>query len=154
MKTKTLLLVLVIGMTAVSCTNDYEFFDDGWESQSWETTLNQLIFQNASLYANSELFLKDYREININIIDSTSLINKDSRFPVLTGPMITLVPFEFLEFESLMCHVKASHIKNLLKFSLAHKSELVAISLKWVSKDDGNISSIALFDKKKWTTNL
>lgn len=147
MKTKILLLTVAIGMTAVSCTNDYEFFDDGWESQSWEISLNQMVSQNVSLYSNSDLFLKDYQEININSLDSTSFINIEAKFPVLTGNHICLVPFAFIDFDTTMCHVKAFHIKNLIRYSMDHKSELTAVKLTWESQD-GSFTSIALFDKK------
>ena len=147
MKTKTLLLALVIGMTAVSCTNDYEFFDDGWESQSWETSLNQMVSQNVSLYSNNEIFLKDYREIDIKSLDSTSFINKDAKFPVFSGNHISLVPFAFINHDTIMSHVKAFHVKNLVNYSMDHKSELTAVKLTWESAD-GPFTSIALFDKK------
>lgn len=147
MKTKKLILTLTIGLSVISCSNDYEFFDDGWESQSWETSLNQMVSQNVSLYSNSDLFLKDYQEININSLDSTSFINIDAKFPVLTGNHICLVPFAFIDFDTTMCHVKAFHIKNLIRYSMDHKSELTAVKLTWESQD-GSFTSIALFDKK------
>lgn len=147
MKTKTILLTLTIGMSIASCSNDYEFYDDGWESQSWETSLNQMVSQNVSLYSNSEIFLKDYQVIDINTLDSTSFINFNAKFPVLTGNKVCLVPFAFIDFDTTMCHVKAFHIKNLIRYSMDHKSELIAVKLKWES-NEGPFNSIALFDKK------
>ena len=147
MKTNKMILTLTIGLSIVSCTNDYEFFDDGWESQSWETSLNQMVSQNVSLYSNNEIFLKDYREIDIKSLDSTSFINKDAKFPVFSGNHISLVPFAFINHDTIMSHVKAFHVRNLVNYSMDHKSELTAVKLTWESAD-GPFTSIALFDKK------
>lgn len=146
MKTKQLALILTIGLLVISCANDYEFMED-YQSQDWETTLGQIVSENMTLYSNSDIFLKGYEETDIYSLSGYSFINPESRYPVMTGNKITLAPYEFIRFDTLMCHVKSSHIDNLVKNSLNHKDELVAVELQWVVKD-ALMNTIALFDKK------
>lgn len=146
MKTKKLILSLAVVLTIISCTNDYEFMDD-YYTQDWETSLIQVVSENATLYANSGIFLRDYKETDINVLDRLAFINSESRYPVMTGDKITLAPYEFISFDTLMCHVKSFHIDNLVKYVLEHKSELIAIRIRWVV-NDALMNTVAIFDKK------
>lgn len=145
LKLEHCLLSLTIGLSVISCTNDYEFMNDGL-SQSWETSLIQIVSENSTLYSKSGIFLESYTEIDINDIDKSSFINSEARYPVMTGDKITLAPYEFISFDTLMCHVKSFHIDNLVKYALEHKSELIAVKLLW-EVNDAPTNTIALFDK-------
>lgn len=145
-KNQLLLLFLAIGLSFISCANDYEFIKD-YQSLDWETSLKQIVSENLTLYSNSDIFLKSYEEIDIYSLNRYSFINPESRYPVMTGNKITLAPYEFIRFDTLMCHVKSFHIDNLVNYSLKYRSELVAIELQWVV-DDVPMTTIALFDKK------
>lgn len=145
MKTKQIALLL-IGLSIISCANDYEFMED-YQSQDWESSLRQIVSENMMLYSNSDIYLKGYEKTDINSLSQYSFINSESRYPVMTGNKITLAPYEFIRFDTLMCHVKSSHIENIVNNSLNHKDELVAVELQWVVKD-AQINTFALFDKE------
>jgi|GEM_PF-5097146 len=146
MRTINKLFLLFIGISIISCANDYEFMED-YQSQDWESSLRHIVTENMALYSNSEIYLKGYEKTDINSLSQYTFINSESRYPVMTGNKITLAPYEFIRFDTLMCHVKSSHIDNIVKNSLDHKDELVAVELQWVVKD-ALINTIALFDKE------
>lgn len=145
MKAKQIIVFLTLGLSIISCINDYNYMKD-YQSRDWETSLRQIVSENMTLYSNSSIFLKGYEETDIYSLNKYSFINSESRYPVMTGNKITLAPYEFIRFDTLMCHVKSFHIDNLVNYSLEHLSEMVAIKLQWVV-DDVPMTTIALFDK-------
>ncbi|MBO7111135.1 MAG: hypothetical protein J6W18_04220 [Bacteroidaceae bacterium] len=145
--TERLLLPMLMTLVLcwVSCTNDYEMWDD-YISQDWEASLNQIISENYILYSNSGISLNNYEETDIYPLNQYSFINSDARYPVMTGNYITLAPYEFIDFDSIMCHVKSFHIDNMVKYVMNNKSSFKAIKLEWLVNGVPYIT-YAIFDK-------
>ncbi len=145
MKLSKLLLAMAFVPMAMSCMNDGDMYEDCFRPD-WHSSLSSIVTQNKGLFSKSGIVLSDYEEIESSALTVRSFINSESRYPVLTGDKITLAPYEFMEFDTLLCHVRSSHIDNMVKYALSNREEMITVRLSWQVEGE-DISTIALFDK-------
>lgn len=115
----------------------------------WKNELYSILEDNKDQISESELSLLDIKLHNSVVLTVDDFFNKESLFPVYINNLyerFELMPFYFLETDTLTTHYKADYLVEMVNLLLEDDNHDI-VELNWLHKNN-KFSSIALFNKQ------
>ncbi|MBO7111130.1 MAG: hypothetical protein J6W18_04195 [Bacteroidaceae bacterium] len=147
---RNLLLSVMVTLTVffVSCTNDYDMWDEKNEVDTWEVELHNIVSDLDFLFDNSCVKFLNAERIN-DRIDSTIFINNETYYPICMKNLYNcfmLAKAGFIMKDTCTIHVPFYAIKGIVSGLVKEQNKYDFIRLTWAFKND-TFYTIAVFDK-------
>lgn len=151
MRTFRKLLVPVIATLAVcvvSCTNDYEMWDEANETVTWEFELRNIMSDLDFLFENSFVKFQQAEELNYKV-DSLDFFSDDTYYPVCVKKLYNFFMLKKLDFvanDTNTIHMPSFAIKRIVSNIVNNQEKYNIVKLTW-SYGDEKFTTLAVFDK-------
>ena len=150
MKKVKMISFVITFVMCLGCTNSID--DDMLVISGqigWKNELYSILEDNKDQISESELSLLDFKLHNSVVLTVDDFFNKESLFPVYINNLyerFELMPFYFLETDTLTTHYKADYLVEMVNLLLEEDNHDI-VELNWLHKNN-KFSSIALFNKQ------
>ena len=150
MKKVKMISFVITFVMCLGCTNSID--DDMLVISGqigWKNELYSILEDNKDQISESELSLLDFKLHNSVVLTVDDFFNKESLFPVYINNFyerFELMPFYFLETDTLTTHYKADYLVEMVNLLLEDDNHDI-VELNWLHKNN-KFSSVALFNKQ------
>ena len=141
-------MLMTLVLCWVSCTNDYEMWNDTNETETWEFELGNIVCDLDFLFENSKVKFLQAEEVNCKV-DSTDFFNNESYYPVCMKNLYNvfmLGKLNFVKNDTNTIHMPYNTMRVMVSNIVNNQDKYDIVRLTWLFDGD-TFSTIAAFDK-------